>query len=231
MLTLLPASWVQFLPSGRCAACLPTSLLAATSIVSLLPAGDCICGLVGTVIVATQALYRVPAGGWPSGLLPALPQVACACCAWHAQVCAHMLLHNGQDGAHCLLCWLQVCFLSDIFPTAWHGTELGDVGEGDTVGIWGCGPGVPRPPATTVAPVPVPAHPCKAASLQLACLHALHPEYEMTAALGVALTAASSLSATCLTAGTAIPPACSVLFWLCEAGMNVQHQGAAVLLH
>ncbi len=32
-------------------------------------------------------------------------------------------------------------FLSDILPTAWHANELGRVGEGDNVAIWGAGPG------------------------------------------------------------------------------------------
>jgi hypothetical protein len=32
-------------------------------------------------------------------------------------------------------------FLTDILPTAWHGTELSEVGKGDTVAIWGAGPG------------------------------------------------------------------------------------------
>ena len=31
-------------------------------------------------------------------------------------------------------------FLSDIVPTSFHGTELGDVSVGDTVAIWGLGP-------------------------------------------------------------------------------------------
>jgi threonine dehydrogenase-like Zn-dependent dehydrogenase len=31
-------------------------------------------------------------------------------------------------------------FLSDVFCTAWHGLELGEVGEGKTVAIWGAGP-------------------------------------------------------------------------------------------
>ena len=31
--------------------------------------------------------------------------------------------------------------MSDILCTAWHGTELGRVGKGDTVAIWGQGPG------------------------------------------------------------------------------------------
>ncbi|CAF1048528.1 unnamed protein product [Didymodactylos carnosus] len=34
----------------------------------------------------------------------------------------------------------KVLFLSDIFPTGWHATELGEVSEGQTVAIWGCGP-------------------------------------------------------------------------------------------
>ena len=34
----------------------------------------------------------------------------------------------------------QVLFLSDIYPTAWHANELGQVGEGDKVAIWGCWP-------------------------------------------------------------------------------------------
>ena len=35
----------------------------------------------------------------------------------------------------------KVLFMSDILCTAWHGTELGRVGKGDTVAIWGQGPG------------------------------------------------------------------------------------------
>lgn len=31
--------------------------------------------------------------------------------------------------------------LSDILPTAWHSCELGEVGPGDRVAIWGAGPG------------------------------------------------------------------------------------------
>eukprot|EP00897_Mesotaenium_endlicherianum_P008671 jgi/Mesen1/7832/ME000417S07141 len=34
----------------------------------------------------------------------------------------------------------RVLFLSDILPTAWHANELGMVGEGDNVAIWGAGP-------------------------------------------------------------------------------------------
>ncbi|KAL2649603.1 hypothetical protein R1flu_017731 [Riccia fluitans] len=34
----------------------------------------------------------------------------------------------------------KLVFLSDIVPTAWHANELGEVGEGDNVAIWGCGP-------------------------------------------------------------------------------------------
>lgn len=30
--------------------------------------------------------------------------------------------------------------LTDILPTAWHANELGGVGKGDNVAIWGCGP-------------------------------------------------------------------------------------------
>jgi threonine dehydrogenase-like Zn-dependent dehydrogenase len=29
--------------------------------------------------------------------------------------------------------------LADVTPTAWHGNELAEVGEGDVVGVWGCG--------------------------------------------------------------------------------------------
>ena len=32
-------------------------------------------------------------------------------------------------------------FLSDILCTGWHATELGQVGKGDIVAIWGAGPG------------------------------------------------------------------------------------------
>jgi len=34
----------------------------------------------------------------------------------------------------------QVLFLSDIACTGWHANELGDVKEGQTVAVWGCGP-------------------------------------------------------------------------------------------
>lgn len=34
----------------------------------------------------------------------------------------------------------QALFLSDIVCTAWHGCELGEVSEGKTVAVWGCGP-------------------------------------------------------------------------------------------
>jgi threonine dehydrogenase-like Zn-dependent dehydrogenase len=30
--------------------------------------------------------------------------------------------------------------LSDILPTAWHANEMGEVGPGDCVAIWGAGP-------------------------------------------------------------------------------------------
>lgn len=36
----------------------------------------------------------------------------------------------------------QVVLLSDILPTAWHANELGRVGKGDNVAIWGAGPGM-----------------------------------------------------------------------------------------
>jgi len=34
----------------------------------------------------------------------------------------------------------QVLLLSDVPPTAWHANELGKVGDGDNVAVWGCGP-------------------------------------------------------------------------------------------
>lgn len=34
----------------------------------------------------------------------------------------------------------QVLYLSDIICTGWHGCELSEVGMGDTVAVWGCGP-------------------------------------------------------------------------------------------
>lgn len=34
----------------------------------------------------------------------------------------------------------KVVLLSDILPTAWHACELGEVGHGDRVAIWGAGP-------------------------------------------------------------------------------------------
>jgi hypothetical protein len=36
---------------------------------------------------------------------------------------------------------LSILFLTDILPTAWHATEMGEVHEGDVVAIWGAGPG------------------------------------------------------------------------------------------
>lgn len=33
----------------------------------------------------------------------------------------------------------KVLFLSDILSTAWHGNELGEVGQDDVVAIWGAG--------------------------------------------------------------------------------------------
>ncbi len=35
----------------------------------------------------------------------------------------------------------QTLFLSDILATGWHATELGNVHDGDSVAIWGTGPG------------------------------------------------------------------------------------------
>ena len=34
----------------------------------------------------------------------------------------------------------QAIMISDIFPTGWYGAELAEVGEGDTVVVFGCGP-------------------------------------------------------------------------------------------
>jgi len=34
----------------------------------------------------------------------------------------------------------KLVFLSDVLCTAWHANELGYVGEGQTVAVWGCGP-------------------------------------------------------------------------------------------
>lgn len=34
----------------------------------------------------------------------------------------------------------QAILLSDIFPTGWFGAELAEVGDGDTVAVFGCGP-------------------------------------------------------------------------------------------
>lgn len=36
----------------------------------------------------------------------------------------------------------KVLFLSDIQATGWHATELRNVHDGDSVAIWGCGPGL-----------------------------------------------------------------------------------------
>jgi threonine dehydrogenase-like Zn-dependent dehydrogenase len=35
---------------------------------------------------------------------------------------------------------IKALYLSDIIPTSYHGTELGNVSQGDTVAIWGLGP-------------------------------------------------------------------------------------------
>jgi threonine dehydrogenase-like Zn-dependent dehydrogenase len=34
----------------------------------------------------------------------------------------------------------QAILLSDIYPTAWFGAHLAEVGDGDVVAVWGCGP-------------------------------------------------------------------------------------------
>ncbi len=34
----------------------------------------------------------------------------------------------------------KVLFLSDILPTGWMAADNADIGEGDTVAVWGCGP-------------------------------------------------------------------------------------------
>lgn len=34
---------------------------------------------------------------------------------------------------------LDVLLLSDVLSTAWHANEMGEVGKGDTVAIWGAG--------------------------------------------------------------------------------------------
>jgi threonine dehydrogenase-like Zn-dependent dehydrogenase len=34
----------------------------------------------------------------------------------------------------------QAILISDIFPTGWFGAELAEVGDGDTVAVFGCGP-------------------------------------------------------------------------------------------
>jgi threonine dehydrogenase-like Zn-dependent dehydrogenase len=34
----------------------------------------------------------------------------------------------------------QAILLSDIYPTAWFGAECAEVGDGDVVAVWGCGP-------------------------------------------------------------------------------------------
>lgn len=36
---------------------------------------------------------------------------------------------------------LDAVLLTDILPTGWHATEMGEVGPGDVVAIWGAGPG------------------------------------------------------------------------------------------
>ena len=34
----------------------------------------------------------------------------------------------------------KALYLSDVVPTAYHACEMGKVGKGDTVAIWGLGP-------------------------------------------------------------------------------------------
>lgn len=57
---------------------------------------------------------------------------ACTCCpAADANV---LKVPDGMDD-------LDAVLLTDILPTAWHATEMGEVGPGDVVAIWGAGPG------------------------------------------------------------------------------------------
>jgi threonine dehydrogenase-like Zn-dependent dehydrogenase len=61
----------------------------------------------------------------------------------------------------------QVLFLTDIFPTGYMGAELCDITEGDTIAVWGAGPGRPvrrrerlparRPPRHRHRPLRLPA--------------------------------------------------------------------------
>lgn len=34
----------------------------------------------------------------------------------------------------------KLIFLADVFPTAWHANEIGNISDGDTVAVWGLGP-------------------------------------------------------------------------------------------
>jgi threonine dehydrogenase-like Zn-dependent dehydrogenase len=60
-----------------------------------------------------------------------LTGIATACCAGLCWPVRSLHLHTA----------CRYLFLTDILPTAWHGTELSEVGKGDTVAIWGAGPG------------------------------------------------------------------------------------------
>jgi threonine dehydrogenase-like Zn-dependent dehydrogenase len=56
-------------------------------------------------------------------------------CTCHPAADANVLkVPDGMDD-------LDAVLLTDILPTAWHATEMGEVGPGDVVAIWGAGPG------------------------------------------------------------------------------------------
>eukprot|EP00879_Flechtneria_rotunda_P031804 GHRR01034784.1.p2 GENE.GHRR01034784.1~~GHRR01034784.1.p2 ORF type:complete len:114 (-),score=21.94 GHRR01034784.1:87-428(-) len=98
-------------------------------------------------------------------------QYAANCLAW---ALTNQLFACFEADSNCLkvpegLDDLDVLFLTDILPTAWHATEMGEVGPGDVVAIWGAGPGWWYDAATSMTPIPrrVASMPCQCPLHQL----------------------------------------------------------------
>lgn len=74
-------------------------------------------------------------------------------CSWSAPLERHRTTRlrgppHAAQAARCAECKppsppkkTQAVLLTDILPTAWHACEMGEVGAGDVVAIWGAGPG------------------------------------------------------------------------------------------
>ncbi len=66
------------------------------------------------------------------------------CCAGAADVNLLKVPEGMEDN--------KVVLLSDVMPTGWHGATLANVQKGNRVAVWGCGPGAPGLPNSSMCP-------------------------------------------------------------------------------